>query len=65
MTMAIVEKDRTCRMTTISMAAIIAGKILPSAAALRPLIASLPAGYSIAMGGSIEEATKAKLNPKG
>jgi multidrug efflux pump subunit AcrB len=27
--------------------------------ALRPLIASLPLGYSIAMGGSIEEATKA------
>jgi multidrug efflux pump subunit AcrB len=27
--------------------------------ALQPLIASLPAGYSIAMGGSIEEATKA------
>ncbi|MGN6461715.1 MAG: efflux RND transporter permease subunit, partial [Pseudolabrys sp.] len=27
--------------------------------ALQPLIATLPAGYSIAMGGSIEEATKA------
>jgi multidrug efflux pump subunit AcrB len=27
--------------------------------ALQPLIASLPAGYSVAMGGSIEEATKA------
>lgn len=27
--------------------------------ALQPLIASLPAGYSIEMGGSIEEAEKA------
>ena len=31
MTIAIVEKDRTCNMMTISIAAIIAGKILPSA----------------------------------
>ena len=31
MTMLIVDKDRTCRMMTISMAAIMAGNILPSA----------------------------------
>ena len=36
MTMVIVEKDRTCSMMTISMAAIMAGKTLPNAALALP-----------------------------
>jgi hypothetical protein len=44
--MAIVEKDRTCSMMTISMAAIMAGKTLPNAA-LAFAASSVSAGAKI------------------